>query len=328
MSNLDIMPTISVIIPAYNAERTILETIKSVQQQTFSDFEIIVINDGSTDRTVELIKSIKDERVKIFSYENGGLPTARNRGITHAGGEFIAFLDADDLWTPDKLELQLKALQQHPEAGVAYSWTYNISEKGELLKPIEPLFQGNIYADLLIWNFISNGSNPLIRKQAIESVGEFCPELKSAEDWDYWLRLAARWNFVVVPQHQILYRRSSSSMSSKLNTIKQETLVVLEKAFSSAPVELQHLKHQSFSNVYLYYAEVYLENLNNNLAEINQVLRNLWAAVYLYPQNLFSRYTQTLIIKALLIRIFSHKIASQIIQFISGIRKNPLQLQQ
>ncbi|MBD0347380.1 MAG: glycosyltransferase family 2 protein, partial [Coleofasciculus sp. Co-bin14] len=87
-------PSISVIIPAYNVERTILETIESVQQQTLSDFELIVINDGSTDRTLELLNTVKDPRLKVFSYTNGGLPTARNRGISHATGEFIAFLDA------------------------------------------------------------------------------------------------------------------------------------------------------------------------------------------------------------------------------------------
>src|SRR5919202_5944333 len=100
------MPTIFVVIPAYNAERTILETVASVLQQTFSDFELIVIDDGSRDRTVELLQSIKDERLKVFSYENGGLPVARNRGISRSNGEFITFVDADDLWTPDKLELQ------------------------------------------------------------------------------------------------------------------------------------------------------------------------------------------------------------------------------
>ena len=318
------MPTISVVIPAYNAERTILETIKSVQQQTFSDWELIVINDGSTDQTLELIQRIKDQRLKVFSFKNDGVAIARNRGIDHTSGKFIAFLDADDLWTSDKLELQLAVLQQYPEAGVAYSWTYDMSETGELLKPITPSFQGNIHADLLVCNFLSNGSNPLIRRQAIESVGEFCPKLQPAEDWDYWLRLAAVWTFVLVPQHQILYRRSSNSHSSKVDLLKKANIVVLEKAFSCAPAELQYLKHQSFSNVYLYYAEVYLNNLNDDLAQINQVLENLWAAVCLYPQNLFSSYTQTLIIKALLIRILSDTTASQIIQFISGIRKNPL----
>ena len=113
------MSTISVIVPAYNAEKTVLETITSVLNQTFSDFELIVVNDGSTDRTLELLSTVKDHRLKIFSYPNGGVPVARNRGLSHATGDFIAFLDADDLWTPDKLELQLATLQQHPDAGTA-----------------------------------------------------------------------------------------------------------------------------------------------------------------------------------------------------------------
>ena len=117
------MSTISVVIPAYNAAKTISETIDSVRRQTFTDFELIVINDGSSDHTAELVNAVADDRLQLFSYENGGLPVARNRGIDRASGEFIAFLDADDLWTPDKLELQLEALQKHPEAGVAYSWT-------------------------------------------------------------------------------------------------------------------------------------------------------------------------------------------------------------
>ncbi len=166
------MPQISVIIPAYNAERTIRETIESVQRQTFQDFELIVINDGSKDRTVELVQSINDERLKIFSYENGGLPVARNRGISRTTGEFIAFLDADDLWTPEKLELQLVALKQHPEAGVAYSWTcfMDVNEQGAAVSflPSPPYsFEGNVYKKLLVSDIINSGSNKLILRKAI-----------------------------------------------------------------------------------------------------------------------------------------------------------------
>ena len=121
------VPTVSVVIPAYNPERTILETVESVLHQTFSDFELIVINDGSTDRTLDLLQTVQDSRLKIFSYSNGGLALARNRGISHAQGAYISFIDADDLWTIDKLELQLEALKQHPDMGVAYSWTCNMT---------------------------------------------------------------------------------------------------------------------------------------------------------------------------------------------------------
>lgn len=219
------MSVVSVILPAYNAETTILETIQSIQKQTFADFELIVINDGSTDRTLELLSTIEDPRLRVFSYENGGLPVARNRGIVRAAGEYITFIDADDLWTPDKLELQLAALQQCPEAGVAYSWTAFINEKGKLLYARKPLvIEGNVLPKLLVENFICSGSNILVRKQFIDVAGKFEPSLKSVEDWDYYLRLAAQCPFVLVPKYQILYRQSSRSMTSKVDVMEKANL--------------------------------------------------------------------------------------------------------
>lgn len=289
------MPTISVVIPAYNAERTILETVGSVLQQTFSDFELIVINDGSKDRTVELLQSIKDERLKVFSYENGGLPVARNRGLSRSTGEFIAFVDADDLWAPDKLELQLAALQQHPEAGVAYSWTSIIDEQGKPLYDNAPsFFEGNVYAQLLIGDFIYSGSNTLIRREAIESVGGFDPVLKSCEDWDCWLRLAAHWPFVVVPKHQILYRRSSGAMSSKVEVMREAALIAMEKAYKAAPPELQPLKNQTWISFYKYSAELYLR-YSTNFSGINQAGWNLWMALCLNPKIVLDKSFQGLV---------------------------------
>jgi glycosyltransferase involved in cell wall biosynthesis len=102
------MPTISVIIPVYNGEKTIKQTVESVLNQTFRDFELLIINDGSQDATLEIIQAINDERIQVFSYQNSGVSASRNRALTKAKGEFISFIDADDLWTPNKLELQLK----------------------------------------------------------------------------------------------------------------------------------------------------------------------------------------------------------------------------
>src|SRR3712207_5841233 len=98
------MSLISVIVPAYKGEKTIQKTIESVLNQTFTDFELIVINDGSQDATLDVVSSIQDSRLKLFSYPNAGISTTRNRGIYHAVGEYISFIDADDLWTPDKLK--------------------------------------------------------------------------------------------------------------------------------------------------------------------------------------------------------------------------------
>ncbi len=307
------MPQISVIIPAYNAERTIIETIQSVQQQSFQDFEIIVINDGSQDKTVELVQSIQDERLQIFSYENGGLPVARNRGISHATSEFIAFLDADDLWTADKLQLQLTALEQNPKAGVAYSWTcfMDVDEQG---KPLSFLpsprysFAGNVYEKLLVSDFIHSGSNTLIRREAIESTGEFDPTLKSCEDWDYWLRLAARWYFVVVPKHQILYRRAPGAMSSKVEVMKEASLIAMEKAYQAAPPELQYLKSYTLTSFHVYCASLYLQH-RTDIGGVSQARQHLWSAICLRPPILLDQTTQKLLIKFLLKQVFPPSVA-------------------
>ncbi|MBD1847853.1 glycosyltransferase [Cyanobacteria bacterium FACHB-63] len=247
------MPEISVIIPVLNGEKTIQETIQSVLNQTLTDLEVIVINDGSQDSTLSVVSRITDPRVKVFCYKNAGLSTSRNRGIAHATGEYVSFLDADDLWTPDKLKAQYEALQANPQAAVAYSWVDYIDETGKFFYPGNHITaNGYIYERMLLHNLLENGSNPLVRKQAFAEVGDFDPTLTSAEDWDMWLRLSARYDFVAVPIPQVLYRRSTHSMST--NTLKMETesLRMLEKAFSQAPASLQHLKKHSLSLLYRY----------------------------------------------------------------------------
>jgi len=314
------MPTISVVVPAYNGERTILETIKSIQQQTFSDFELIVINDGSTDRTLEPLATVEDPRLKVFSYENGGLPVARNRGIARAMGEFITFIDADDLWTPDKLELQLAALQQHPEAGVAYSWTLVMDEKGEGFYPGKSVsFEGNVYPQLLLSNFIASGSNVMLRREAIASVGEFDPTLRSCEDWDYWLRVAARWSFVVVPKHQILYRQSSGAMSSKVEVMEKNLLIVHERAFQAAPPELQFLKNHGLANIYLFVTQLCLTHVSSATGA-QQAREKLQKAIRLRPQFLLNKQALIFLLKLLLIGVLSPKIAGYILQKLSKAR--------
>ncbi|PSB30597.1 glycosyltransferase family 2 protein [Stenomitos frigidus] len=315
------MPTISIIVPVYNAEHTILETVTSVQNQSFANFELILVDDGSSDDTLKQLNAVNDPRVKVFSYENGGVSVARNRGIAHATGEFIAFLDHDDLWTPDKLELQLIALQQNLEAGVAYSWTCNMSEGGDRFEVgHSPLFTGDVYTELLRSNFIANGSNLLVRRQAVESVGGFDPTLAYCADWDFYLRLAFHWNFVVVPKPQVLYRQTSGSMSSKIDVLEEETLFVIDKMFQSAPSGLQNLKHQSLAIMYQYLAGMYLADITN-LYEVQQAGQKLKMAIRLYPNILLSRLTQRYIIKCLIMQLFSPKVTKYFIQLI-GVARN------
>ncbi|RUT02709.1 hypothetical protein DSM106972_056290 [Dulcicalothrix desertica PCC 7102] len=318
--NITTTPKVSVIIPAYNAEKTIRETINSVLEQTYSNLELILINDGSTDETLELINEVKDSRLQVFSYPNGGLSMARNRGITHATGEYISFIDADDLWTYDKLELQLEAFKKSPEAGVAYSWTICVDNAGKHFhQGVKASFEGNVYKHLLVNNFIASGSNVLIRTEAVKSVGEFDITLKSCEDWDYWLRLAPNWKFVVVPKPQIIYRLSLGGMSSKVDVMEKYLLLVLERAFISAPLELQYLKSQGISNIYQYTSKLYFNQINTENAVQKASIR-LWKGICLNPLNLLRKNTQVLVVKLLLIWLLTPKNASNIMKFISSVK--------
>ncbi|KKD39484.1 glycosyltransferase family 2 protein [Limnoraphis robusta] len=260
------MPQISIIIPVYNGATTIQATIDSVLAQTFSDFELIIVDDGSTDDTLKIISQYGDPRIQVVSSSHAGAAATRNRGLKQASGEYIAFLDADDLWTPDKLEAQLNALQTHLEAAVAYSWTDFIDEAGSWRQAgRHRTVNGEAYAAMLLYNFIESGSNPLIRRDALNTVGGFDESLTGGQDWDLYLRLAARYLFVNVPKVQILYRIRDNSISANITRQEQQVVKVLNKAFSQAPKNLQPLKRKSLALVYKYLACRILEQAPSRL---------------------------------------------------------------
>ena len=290
------MPLISVVIPAYNASKTIQETIESVLNQTFTDFELIVINDGSQDSTLNVVDCIKDPRLRVFSYPNAGVSASRNRGLAKAASEYVSFLDSDDLWTPDKLEAQLQALQANPQAAVAYSWTDYIDEFGQFLYPgNHPTVIGNVYSELLVNDFLENGSNPLIRREALREVGGFDESLFGPEDWELFIRLAAHYPFVVVPRSQILYRLSTTSISFNLSRQEAQCLQVIERAFNQAPESLQYLKSRSLANLYQY---LLFRGLAGPLGQHNALAaaRCLWHCVRYDPAVLRRRSRLMLIV--------------------------------
>lgn len=319
------MPTVSVIIPAYNAEKTILETIDSIRKQTFKDFEIIIIDDESKDKTLEIVQSITDSRIKFFSYPNGGVSIARNRGIEHSTGEFLSFIDSDDLWTPDKLELQLTALLDKSDVDAVYSWTVNMIDNGQLISFVrgaEPTLEGNIYPDLLLGSFLASGSNILIRRRVVDTIGKFSPNYSSFADWDFYLRIAAKFRFAVVQKPQILYRQTDGSMSSKVKNVEEEGLLAIEKAYTDAPSELQYLRSISLAFHYRYCAGLCLaQKLDADGLQYAQ--EKLWIAVKLYPKIIQERYAQNLIIKLLIKRLLPNKIGDSMIQFFKKILGRP-----
>jgi glycosyltransferase involved in cell wall biosynthesis len=324
------MPLVSVIIAAYNSENIIIETIDSVLSQTLSDLEIIVIDDGSTDNTCQRIREIADSRIKLFPYQNGGVAKARNRGIAKAQGEYIAFLDHDDLWKPNKLKAQVSALEKSADAGVAYSWTINMYSEENPVRyaKLSPVYvEGNVYSQILLYNFVGSGSNLLARREAIESVGEFDPTPLSNEDWDYYIRLAAKWSFVVVPEYHVIYRHTANSMSSQVQRLEQGGTILVEKAYQTAPNNLQAQKNQSLCNHYLYCSGLYLMSYDNSLKfydrkNLEEAYRIFLLSIRLCPQAIMQKKTLILTIKLLLASILTPRS----IQQLKKIRQQYLQM--
>jgi glycosyltransferase involved in cell wall biosynthesis len=249
------MPKISIVIPAYNAMKYLPETVASVFQQTFDDYEVIIVNDGSTDSVVPWVTELNHPKVKLISQENQGLSGARNTGILHAQGDYVALLDADDLWDPRKLEKQVKLLDEFAEVGLVYTWMALIDESGQ---PTGRIFsaedEGKIWEKLLEFNVVGCGSVPLIRRSCFDKVGLFDRNLRSfVEDWDLWLRMAPHFDFKVVKEPLVYYRQLPSSASKNWEAMALSYQIVLEKNFNDAPTELQYLKAKcsGFINLYL-----------------------------------------------------------------------------
>lgn len=215
--------TISVIIPAYNAMATISETLASVRAQTHRDLEILVIDDGSTDDTVKIVRchSGEDSRVRLIEQAQGGVAAARNAGIAQAQSDLIAPIDADDLWQPHKLEKQLVAIEAGgAQMGLVYSWFAVIDDAGRIISQTNSASEhGNVLRRMCMGNLVGNGSSPLMRRGAIEAAGGYDPGLlaqhaQGCEDLKLYFAIAEHYDFGLVRDHLTGYRWSRANMSA------------------------------------------------------------------------------------------------------------------
>jgi glycosyltransferase involved in cell wall biosynthesis len=210
-------PTVSVIIPSYNCEKYIAQTLKGVIEQTFTDWELIVVDDASTDRTVALCQGV-DPRIRVITQPNAGVCAARNRGFRASTGDFICFLDHDDYWLPEKLSRQLAWMTRRPEFGVVYSnCLYWHRVDGEFPDPpsiapasindvLDERFTGWVYHQFMI-DSCALTSSALIRREALERFGLFDESLAYSEDWDLFLRLSRHYQFAQMNWTSTLYRQ-------------------------------------------------------------------------------------------------------------------------
>lgn len=214
------MTRISVIIPAYQSANTIADAIHSVLNQSFQDFEIIVIDDGSTDMIEEVLIPFKD-KIKFLRQKNLGVAVARNHGIKNSSGEIIAFLDADDIWFPDKLALQMALFNKNPNLGVVFGNVYFWSLgkfHGKTYFDFFPPHRGQILLPLFANDFIPLLSI-LVRRKTLEQVGLFDENVRYVEDYELLLRIALDWDFDYIEKPLGAYRISSQQVSKNFTQV-------------------------------------------------------------------------------------------------------------
>lgn len=242
------MPKVSVIIPLYNTERYIPETIASVLCQSFSDFEVIIVDDGSIDRGPELAMTTGDSRVRVTKQANRGLAGARNTGIRESKGQYLAFLDADDLWCPEKLRRHVQHLDNDSKLGVSFSTSALIDEDSNSIGMVQrPRSKALNAAHIFCRNPVGNGSAPVVRRELLndmvfydETRGYQCwfdEDFRQSEDIEFWTRIAVTttWEFGCIDAPLTLYRISSSGLSANTDAQFQSWLRFRKKLAILAP---------------------------------------------------------------------------------------------
>ncbi|MBE9030964.1 glycosyltransferase [filamentous cyanobacterium LEGE 11480] len=301
------MARVSVIIPTYNAEKFIAKTIRSVLNQTYQDFEILIIDDESPDGSVAVCKQFRDDRIRIISQKNRGLPGARNTGIRAAQGEFISFVDADDLWLPEKLAAHVKQLDSRPEVGISFSCSAFIDDDdvrtGLLQKPTR---LENITPDyVLCRNPIGNGSAAVLRRQVFDEIAfeddkhgpvETCyfdervnHHSADATDVECWLRISIQTDWVMagIDQPLTLYRIHTGGLSANVMRQLESLEAVIEKTRGYAPAVIARCEHKAKAYHLRYIARraVTLRDGSLAVSMMNRALGSDWRIALEEPKK-------------------------------------------
>ena len=265
------MPKVSVIIAAYNAMRYLPQALDCVLEQTFQDFEIIIVDDGSHDGIKDWAAQLKDPRIRFFSQENAGSAAARNTGISNATGEYLAFLDSDDLWEATKLAKQVQTLDEEPQAGLVYTWVATMDSEGALEgKVYQNTAVGDVWEPLIERDLLVCGSTPLIRRICFEKVGLFDTRFAYAQTWEMWLRIAGEFSFQVIPEVLVYYRFHANNTSKQWQKIESNYQAIIEKVFADVSKERQALKGRCYGHAYLRIAWKMLQNQDGDCTAAKQ----------------------------------------------------------
>ncbi len=226
-------PLVSVVIPTYNSGSYVVEAIESVLAQTYKNFEILVVDDGSTDDTKEVLVKYEG-KIRYLYKSNGGVSLARNYGIEHSAGDYVAFLDADDVWLPEKLVKQMAAIAREPGAEAAHT-AFSIGDvkletigMGKVLRSEQEVLDDLFF----VGNVVGTPSSVVVEKEMLARIGGFDPELSQCADWDMWIRIALATGIVFVDEPLIKYRQHDGNMSNNAVLLESDSTLMFDKAFN------------------------------------------------------------------------------------------------
>ncbi len=260
---------ISIIIPTYNTQKYISETIQSVIDQTLSDWELIIIDDGSTDNTVQIVEEFKkrDTRIKYYYQENAGVSAARNKGIELSKGEFIAFLDADDIWLPKNLEKKIESIENNVEVFWAFSNIIHFTESSEVIDDkITDANNLEWLGALLLWNaeVKTTPGNIVLKRECCTKGGlRFDENFSTAADQDFCIQLAAKYKGKCLKEALVRYRVLENSMSRNIKVMEKDHIAVYKKALKRGLFKNFWFKQKCFANLYLILAGSWWKDGNN-----------------------------------------------------------------
>jgi glycosyltransferase involved in cell wall biosynthesis len=272
------MNKVSVIIPSYNKAEYTRRTVESVLAQTYPFIEIIVVDDGSRDETAAAMARYKD-RIRFIQKINGGACSARNEGIRHATGKYVALLDCDDLYSSEKIKRCVDYLEKNPQFGFVYTDAHFIDENDVIVGGYHhpQSKEGWIARELILGNFICN-STIVVKKVLLDKVGFFDQNIFTPADWDMWLRLAKHSQAGYLREPLTQYRVVDNYIFNRLELARKEEMYVLEKFFGDFSKE-ELLKKAAYSNFYMRFAQCAF--LKNDLAQFwsdcrSAIKNNIW----------------------------------------------------
>jgi glycosyltransferase involved in cell wall biosynthesis len=284
VTNLSSARTISVVIPTHNYGRFLSEAITSALGQTCTPSEILVVDDGSTDETADIVKAF-GERITYLRQEKAGVCAARNFGVANSTGDYIAFLDADDIWEPEKLEKQIEKFEADADVGLVHCGMREFdSETGETMQFHLDGGEGWLAEKHLLFEkpiINASGSSIMVSRRAFEKVGGFDTRLRNGEDWEFCYQIAREFKVGFVAQPLVQYRNHGVNATKNISEMERSSLIAWRKIFNTDDLAILAIKRRSYGNLHKVLAGSYLHN-----RQLGGFLRNLVKSIWYRPSYL------------------------------------------